>query len=143
MSEMEKAKQANLVPVNVSVVSIGGQRAYTVLYRSGNIGSWSVKSQIAEEDYQQEYNDQTAAGRKPLYLNAYVHQGKPYISAIFGKVQTSARKDRHLMSASAYQDEYVSALNAGMLTRTVTSFDGAQSQHRFAAAWWKGQPVRN
>jgi hypothetical protein len=137
MAEMAKAKSQKLVPVNISVISLGGKLNYTVLYRSGNIGSWAVKSQIPEADYQKEYNDNTAAGRKPLYLNAYMHLGKPHISAVFGQISTSARQDRHLMSASDYQDEFVSAHNAGMLTRAVTSFDGAQSQHRFAATWWK------
>ena len=108
-----------------------------MLYRSESIGSWAVKSQIPEAAYQQEYDDNAAAGRRPLYLDAYMHLGKPYISAIFGQVSTGARKDRHLMSASDYQQEYVSALNAGMLTRAVTSFDGAHSQHRYAATWWK------
>ena len=135
--EMNGAKAEGLVPVNISVVSVGGQRFYTVLYRSGNIGSWAIRSQIAEAAYQKEYDAQTAAGRKPLYLNAYMHGGTPYISAIFGQVPTTARKDRHAMSASAYQIEYTGALNAGMLTRTVTAFDGAQSQHRFAASWRK------
>lgn len=137
MSEMDKAKGMGLSPANVSVVSTGGDRRYTVLYRKKNIGSWSVKSQIAEADYQKEYDDQTKAGRKPLYLNAYVHGGKPYISAVFGAVSTPARKDRHAMSAAAYQEEYESALKAGLKTRAVTAFDGAASAHRFAAAWWK------
>jgi hypothetical protein len=83
------------------------------------------------------YDDNTNAGRKPIYLNAYMHGGQPFISAIFASKPTGPRKDRHLMSAQAYQTEWASALNAGMLTRTVTSFDGAQSQHRFAASWWK------
>jgi hypothetical protein len=136
-AEMNAAKAEGLVPVDISVISVGGQRSYTVLYRSGNLGSWSIKSQITEAGYQKEYDDQSAAGRKPVYLNAYMHAGTPYISAIFGQVSTPARKDRHAMSAAAYQTEYTGALSAGMLTRAVTAFDGAQSQHRFAATWWK------
>jgi hypothetical protein len=68
-----------------------------------------------------------------------MHGGQPFLSAIFAsKTPTgSDRKDRHLMSADEYQNEWTSAVNAKMLTRAVTSFDGAQSQHRFAAAWWK------
>ena len=137
MAVIDEAKAQNLVPVNVSVVSAGNGRRYTVLYRSGNIGGWNVKSQIPESGYQAEYDAQKGAGRRPLYLNAYMHGGQPYISAIFGQVSTPARKDRHLMSAGQYQTEYESARAAGMLTRAVTSFDGAQSQHRYAAAWWK------
>lgn len=137
MAVMDEAKGYNMSPVNISVISVNGQRRYTVLYRTGNIGSWSVKSQIAESAYQTEYNAQTAAGRKPVYLNAYMHQGQPYISAVFAQIPNNGRKDRHGMSGSAYQSEYESALNAGLSTRAVSAFDGAQSQHRFAAIWWK------
>lgn len=136
MALMDDARKQGLVPVDVSVISVGGKLYYTVLYRAGNIGTWNVKSQILESAYQKEYDDQTAAGRKPVYLNAYMHDGKPYISAIFGQVAASDRKDRHLMSASDYQTEYVSAIDGGLLTRAVTSFDRA-TFHRFAAAWWK------
>jgi hypothetical protein len=137
MEVMADAKKKGLVPVNISVVSLGGKLWYTVLYRSGNAGVWSVKSQIAEGDYQAEYNAQKGAGRRPLYVDAYVHSGKPFISAIFGQVQTASRKDRHALSGASYQNEYASALQGGLLTRAVTSFDGASTQHRFAAVWWK------
>jgi hypothetical protein len=136
MSVMEDAKKQGLVPVNISVMSLGGKLYYTVLYRTGSLGAWSVKSQIRDSDYQQEYNDQTAAGRKPVYLNAYVHDGTAYISAVFGHVNTTGRKDRHLMSGQTYQTEYEGALDGGLLTRAVTGVDGAAA-HRFAAAWWK------
>jgi hypothetical protein len=136
MTVMDDAKKQGLVPVNVSVISLGGKLFYTVLYRTGNIGTWSVKSQTLESAYQQEYNDNSNAGRKPVYLNAYVHDGKPHISAIFAQLSASGRKDRHLMSASEYQTEYTSALNGGLLTHAVAGVDGAP-EHRFAAAWWK------
>lgn len=136
MAEMEAAKNAGMSAVNVSVVSSGNDLRYTVLYRKQPVGGWFVKSQVPEDQYQAEYNTQNRAGRKPIYLNAYMHQGRPYISAVFAQMQTGGRKDRHGMSGAQYQSEYESALNGGMFTRAVTSFDGARSQHRFAAAWW-------
>jgi hypothetical protein len=134
---MESARKQGKVPVNVSVVSLGGTRYYTVLYRAGSTTDWVVRSTIAEADYQQEYASQASAGRRPSYLNAYMHEGRPYLSAIFLPGGAANRKDRHGMSGAAYQSEYRSALDAGMLTRCVTSFDGASSQHRYAACWWK------
>ncbi len=136
MAEMDTAKKAGMSAVNVSVVSTGNDRRYTVLYRKQPVGGWFVKSQVPEDQYQGEYDSQSRAGRKPIYINAYMHQGRPYISAVFAQIQTGGRKDRHGMSGSQYQSEYESALSGGMFTRAVTSFDGARSQHRFAAAWW-------
>lgn len=134
---MDDAVEKGLSAVNISVVSNGSNRRYTVLFRNQNFTGWTVKPQIHENQYQAEYTNQSQAGRKPVYLNAYVHQGQPYISAVFANIQTNGRKDRHKMSAGSYQTEYKSALSNGMLTRAVTSFDGAQSQHRFTSSWWK------
>ncbi len=136
-AELASARKRKLSPVNVSVVSIGGQRQYTVLYRPEPAGQWDVRSQIPEAGYQKVYDENTKAGRKPISLNAYMHNGQPFLSAIFASRPTAGRKDRHLMSVTQYQDEYASALASGLLTGVVTSFDGAKSQHRFAASWWK------
>jgi hypothetical protein len=137
MAEMKYAAAHKLCPVSVSVVSVGGQLDYTVLYRSDGFTNWTIKSRIREGDYQAEYDAQSAEGRKPVHLSAYVHEGKPYLAAVFAEVATNARHDRHLMSGAEYQAEYTAATEAGMSTRVVTAFNGAKSQHRFAASWWQ------
>jgi hypothetical protein len=137
MNQMKIASDKGLAPINISVVGVNGERSYTVLYRPANFKSWNVKSQILEGDYQDEYEAQSKAHRKPFYLSAYVLGGKPYISAVFAEMSVADRRDRHMMSDGKYQEEYTGATGEGMSTHAVTSFDGAQTQHRFAAAWWK------
>ncbi len=137
MQEMAAAAQKGLSPISISVVSLGGQRVYTVLYRANGVKNWVIKSQTQEGNYQAEYDKQAAEGRVPVYLCSYAHGGKPYIAAVFAPVASTNRKDRHLMSGSEYQTEYQSATGAGMSTWAVTSFDNAKSQHRYAATWWK------
>lgn len=132
-----EAKQKGLSPVNVSVVSVGGERRYTVLYRSDSIGQWEMKSQVPEAQYQAMYDSNAQAGRRPLYLNAYMHNGAPFVSVIFAQKPGGARKDRHGMSSAQYQTEFDGALGAGLLTRSVTGVDGASQNHRFHAVWRK------
>ncbi|MEM8808022.1 MAG: peptidoglycan DD-metalloendopeptidase family protein [Cyanobacteria bacterium P01_G01_bin.38] len=132
---LDQAKQDGLKPVNVSVVSVNGQRRYTVLYRSDSIGSWQLKSQILESDYQRIFDENKQAGRRPIYLNAYVHDGRPYLAAIFSSKPKGAASARHRLSSSGYQSAYSSATRKGLLTQAVTSFDGARTQHRYAAVW--------
>lgn len=134
---IDEAKALGLSPVSVSVVSVGGQRRYTVLYRSEGVGKWEMKSQVPEAQYQALYDANAQAGRRPIYLNAYMHQGQPFLSALFAEKPGGPRKDRHSMSAAQYQAEYESALQSGLFTRAVTSFDGAAAQHRYAATWRK------
>jgi len=134
---LDQAKADGLKPVNVSVVSIGGERRYTALFRSNSIGSWQLKSQIKESDYQSVFNSNKAAGRHPIYLNGYMHNGTPYISAIFASKDLGDLKARHKMSGSSLQSEFNAATSAGFQTQVITAFDGAKSTHRYAALWRK------
>lgn len=134
---LAQAEAEGMRPVSSAVVSVGGQRFYTDLYRAWDSGSWQLKSQVEEKDYQGLYEENAKAGRRPVYVNQYLHGGKPFISVIFAQKPAGQRQDRHGMSAAKYQQEFDSALQAGLLTRAVSSFDGAQSQHRFIAVWRK------
>ncbi|HXG80811.1 MAG TPA: peptidoglycan DD-metalloendopeptidase family protein [Sphingomicrobium sp.] len=120
-------------PVAVSVVSSGGHR-YTALFHKADVGGYQLKSQLPLADYQQAFNENVAAGRRVAYLNGYNHNGQPFISAIFTSQIPAGGKQRHGLSGAAYQNEYDSARQAGMLTRIVTGYaDGNQA--RYAASW--------
>ncbi len=135
--EVSSAAGKALAPVNVSVVSLGGKLFYTDLFRGADVGSVIVQGEIPEASYQAAYSAQAAAGRAPISLDAYMHNGVAYIAAVFGQPPTSGRTDRHGMSAEVYQREYIAATSAGQSTRAVTGIDGTKSEHRFAATWWK------
>ncbi len=133
----DRARKDGLKLASVSVVSIASIRFYTVLYNQDDIGDWRVESQIPEGGYQQVYNTQLAAGRRVVYLNSYMHNGQPFISAIFATKAGTDRVARHGLSGPDYQAAYNQFANGARRTRTVTSFDNAQQQHRYAAVWAK------
>ena len=134
---LELAKKEGLSPVNVSVVSAGNSRQYTVLYRKEPVAGWLMKSQIPENEYQAMVLDQVEAGRYPVYLNVYKHEGKNWMSAVFAKAPSPNWTARHDLTAAKYQSEYEAARAAKMLTRTIAGYDGAVSNHVFAAMWRK------
>ena len=72
-----------------------------------------------------------------MYLNVYKHDGKNWMSVVFAKAPTPNWTARHDLSAAKYQSEYDAARAAKMLTRTVAGYDGAVSNHVFAAMWRK------
>jgi hypothetical protein len=127
-------------PVNVSVVSIGGQRSYAAFWEKSNVGSWLLRSFLTGAEYQQQWNDNWAAGRRVAYLSACNHGGEPRFSAVFqqtgieGNEATTA--GRHGLTASQYQTEYESRLGEGHLTRCVAGYAEGTSP-RFAAIWRK------
>lgn len=132
-----KARTDGLVPASISVVSVAGIRFYTVLYNNDDIGDWRIESEVPENGYQQVYNSQAAAGRRPIYLNAYMHSGQPFISAIFASKPGTSHIARHGLSGDQYQAEYNQNATSTRRTRAVTSFDNAQQEHRYAAVWAK------
>jgi murein DD-endopeptidase MepM/ murein hydrolase activator NlpD len=128
------ATSQGLKPTTISVVSSGGQVRYTDLYRSNSIGSWILRSQVDAADYQDLYNAQTAAGRWPIYANAYIHNGTSRFSVVFASSGGPAAAG-HGLTSSGYQDMWEDQIAHGRQTRVVTGYDGAQVLHRFLGVW--------
>jgi hypothetical protein len=135
-AKMNALSQAGYRPRNVSVVSAGGQRRYTALYRKTDIGGWQAKSQLTAAQYQQAFNANAKAGRQLVYVNAYVHGGQPHFSAIWSSKANGPYKARHGLSGSQYQTEWTNTTKAGYLTRDVTGYANGNSA-RYAAIWRK------
>jgi hypothetical protein len=123
-------------PKNISVVSIQGNRFYTALYEKGPAGSFEARSFLTAAQYQQEVIDNDKIGRQLVYLNVYQHNGQPRFSAIWKSGITGPFKARHGLSSSAYQAEWESATDNGLLTRAVTGYSEDNSI-RYAAVWGK------
>ncbi|MGH3909456.1 MAG: peptidoglycan DD-metalloendopeptidase family protein, partial [Pseudonocardiaceae bacterium] len=124
-------------PVNVSAVSVSGERTYAALYEQKDVGSFFVKSFLTPAEYQTQFDQNTAAGRRLAYLNAYTHSGGPRITAIWQqKPAVAALVARHGLTGSQYQAEFDAQLRAGFLTRAVTGYEEGGG-HRFAAYWTK------
>ncbi len=123
-------------PVNISVVSPGGDRRYTALYEKRDVGSFFTKSFLTPAEYQAHFNANVEDGRKLVYLNAYTHDGSPRITAIWNEKAPAAFSARHGLSGGGYQAEFDKHLGGGFLTRAVAGYEENDS-HRFAALWSK------
>jgi Polyglycine hydrolase-like, structural repeat/Peptidase family M23 len=123
-------------PVNITAVSPNGNRVYVGLYEKRDVGSFFVKSFNTPQEYQTQFDQNIAAGRKLVYLGAYTHNGAPRISAIWHQKAAPNFVARHGLSSSQYQAEFDLRLSQGFLTRAVTGYAEGNS-HRFAAYWSK------
>lgn len=121
-------------PVNLSVVSTSGQRRYTALYERRDLGSWMARSFLSAADYQKQFDANRKAGRQVVYLNGYVHNGKPYFSAIFSSRSKRALRAGHGLTRSQYQQAWSANTRAGYRTRHVTGY-AAGGTARYAAVW--------
>lgn len=123
-------------PVNISAVSIGGQRTYAGLYEKRDVGSFFVKSFLTPGEYQAHFEQNTAAGRRLVYLAGYTHSAAPRLSAIWQQKPPAAVVARHGLTSAQYQSEFDAQLAAGFLTRVVTGYEEGNG-HRFGALWTK------
>lgn len=123
-------------PVNISPVSIDGERRYAALYEKRDVGGFFVKSFLTPAEYQTHFDQNIKAGRNLAYLSAYTHGGSPRISAIWQQKPPGALVARHGLSGAQYQSEFDAQLAAGFLTRAVTGYEQGGA-HRFAAFWTK------
>ena len=131
----KKLTQKGYSSVNASVLSVKGQLQYTTLYRKQNLGGWVLLPGIPKNGYQKVYNDNSKAGRRPLYVNAYKHKGKVFYSVVFSQKPKGPRKDKHGMSQNAYQSEFNSAGNLSI--QAISGVDGAASKHEYIGIWRK------
>jgi hypothetical protein len=127
------------VPVNVSVLAVGGENYVTAIWEKKNTGGFYARPAMTLQqykDYFKEYSDQQKF--KLVYLNAYTKNGVPMLSGIWYKNVPgyNAWWAKHYLNSSQFQTEYTSQLGNGFLTRVVTGYEHGGAQH-FEGIWSK------
>jgi hypothetical protein len=130
--------KAGLMPINISVVSHNGQLTFAAFYEKVDVGSLIAQQILTPAQYQQQWNDNHAAGRQLAYLVGYNHTDGPRLSAIFQqKVSgTGGTVGQHGMTAAQMQASYNANLGAGLLTRVIAGYE-QNGQATYGAAWRK------
>jgi hypothetical protein len=122
-------------PVNISAVNAGGTRYFTALYDKTPVGSFSTLTGMTQAEYQTQTNANVAAGRRTAYINAFLENGTPRISAIWDQRDSGAWVARHNQTSAEYQAEFNTRIGQGYLTRIVTGYDNGAGSARFAGLW--------
>lgn len=120
-------------PRQISVVYVGGERRYTAMYEKVSVGSMISLQNIAEASYQTVFNQQVAAGRRPVYLDTYLVGTDVRFSAIFTSAAPSTVA-RHGLTSAQYQTEFNTQTAAGRLLVAVTAYRSGGTL-KYAALW--------
>lgn len=133
----EKYSKDGFVPVNVSVSSVGGKLYYSAFYEKRNVGASFLKSQLTQEEYQDQFNEMKKKNWEQVYINAYHHDGKTRFSVIwYEKSGYSNYAAIRKANNDDYQKEWEENRSNGFLTRCVTGYEEG-GKHWFAAHWSK------
>ncbi len=120
-------------PRQISVVYVGGERRYTAMYEKVAVGSMVALQNVAESSYQTLFNQQVAAGRRPVYLDTYLVGTEVRFSAIFTSAAPSTVA-RHGLTSAQYQAEFTTQTAAGRLLVAVTAYRSGGALE-YAALW--------
>lgn len=124
-------------PLGISVASVNGARSYMALLTKEDIGSFAARSRLTADQYQEEYDENKAAGRRLRYLTTYPQNGEVQFSAVWSakpeRVSTRAVHDRTESNLGAH---WLKNAGSGYRTRSITAYEH-DGQIRFAAFWDK------
>jgi hypothetical protein len=119
--------------VNISVTPWGGARYYTALYEKKDVGSFAAWQVLAASQYQAQINQQAAAGRKLVYLNAYNDPSGSRFTAIWYS-NAAVPYARHGIDPLDYFALAKAQRARGLLTRAVTGYTEGTNL-RYAGFW--------
>ncbi|HSV38598.1 MAG TPA: hypothetical protein VLI04_07540 [Nocardioidaceae bacterium] len=125
-------KQQGRRPMSVSVAVVGGQRRYSAVFVKANVGSFVAKAHVSTAAYQAEFDAQSKAGRKLMYVDGYRYNGTPYLSAVWW-AKSAKPAARHGATRLQIAQTSADQLAAGRYTRRITGYQ--QGGVRFAGLW--------
>ena len=126
------------IPRNISVVSVPGtnQRSYTTFYEKVPVTGLVTVWNMTGAEFQAQFNQNAAAGRPLVYLNAYDQLGSPRFTAIWISPMPGNYAAKFGLSGAQYQSEWEHWTDLGFLTRCVTGYE-ENNAARFAGLWRK------
>ena len=123
-------------PVNISAVNVGGTRFFTALYDKAPVGTFFTLTGLTEAQYQTEFNNQVNGGKRLAYVNAFMENGVPKISAIWNQSDAGGWVARHALDAGGAQTAYDNFIGQGYQTRCLAGYQTGGAS-RFAGLWTK------
>lgn len=120
-------------PRSLSVASRGGRRHYAVLYEKADAGHWQAHAVLDAGQYALALERNARAGRHLVHLDAHVHAGRPFFSAVWSS-RAGAAATRHGLTAAGHAQVARRLAAAGHRTGGVTGYAVA-GRARYAAFW--------
>ena len=122
-------------PYLISVVRQNGQDRVSAAYTNQASQGWNAVYGLTAEQYQEEFNRQTAQGRALSYVDVYDQEGTPKFSAIW-TVEANRTKwnARHNLSETQFLRENQKMALLGYKNRMVSTY-WVGNQPLYAALW--------
>lgn len=121
-------------PTQISVVNLNGTRSFSAVYELTDVGSFTAFQAVSESELQTVFNQQTSAGRRPVYADAWMDGTTPRFSLIFTSKASTNYVLKAGMTHAQYQTDYNAQRSAGRLTQNVSSYTSG-GVTKYIALW--------
>jgi hypothetical protein len=133
-ARVAELRDAGYVPLDVSMVEVGGSRSWTGLFEQVDIHDWAIQT-VPVADYQDTFDANEGAGRLPIHVNGSSAGATPFITGIWVDPIGGSWAAVHDRSGDQYQGEWKANTSDGLFTRSTTGYDDGAGSPRFAAVW--------
>jgi CubicO group peptidase (beta-lactamase class C family) len=121
-------------PILVSGYGVSGVAYYAAIFEKSSVSGWIARHDMTAAQYQTEFNNQTAAGYRPLHISAFSVGGQDRYAAIWVNTPGPAWVARHAMTSSQYQTEFNTRVSQGYQLTQVSGYTISGAE-RYAAVW--------
>jgi len=136
--EFNKWTAQGFRPVQVSGYGVNNQSYYAVIFeKTANAPAWIARHGLTSDAYQQEFNQWTAQGYRPVDISGHSVNNQDYYAVIFEKTANApAWVARHGLTSDAYQSAFNQFTSQGYRLVKVSGYE-LNGQDRYAAIWEK------
>ncbi|PVF93071.1 hypothetical protein CPB86DRAFT_790513 [Serendipita vermifera] len=122
---------------HVSGYAIGTEARYAAIWeKTTDTSPWAARHGLTSAQYQQEFNNMTAQGYRPVVVSGYGVNGVDYYAAIWEKKSGPAWVARHGMTSDQYQTQFNTITGQGYYPKVVSGYTLANGDY-YAALWEK------
>ena len=110
-------------PVDISGYERNGSDHYTAIFEQSDIGGWSAAHGVPGADYQSVFDQNVAAGMRPLRVSGFTVGGADYIASIWVGDDGTPWAAMHGLDADGYQAEFDRWTGAGMRVVDISGYE--------------------
>jgi hypothetical protein len=100
------------------------------------VGAFFTLTGLTEAEYQTEFDKQVNGGKRLAYVNAFMENGGPRISAIWNQLNAGDWVARHALDSGGAQTAYDNFIGQGFQTRSLSGYQSGGAA-RYAGLWTK------
>jgi hypothetical protein len=121
-------------PLAVSGYDVGGAVRFAGIWERREGPAWVARHGLSSQEYQDQFDQLTASGYRPVAVSGYADGGEPRYAAIWDQRETGPWQARHGLTEPEYQDAIIKLGVEGYRPTWIHGYTVGE-QDLYAAVW--------